>query len=462
MFNIKIDKKIFNEVYYPYLKDYSHRYEVYYGGSGSGKSVFVCQKLLIKALISKRKILIIRKVAATLKDSVFSLFIETIKQFQLYDYCIINKSSFSIELPNGSLLLFKGLDDSEKIKSITNITDIWCEEATELTDQDMLQLDLRLRAKTKNLQMFYSFNPISKVNICYKKWFSDTAIVNEDTFILKTTYKDNKFLPESYIKSIEQLKYTNPTQYKVYALGEFCSLDRLVYTNWEEGCQPDFEDGIHIFGLDYGYKNDPSALIHSILYEKEKVIYISDEYVKTGMLNDEIARVIIELGYKKEIIIADSAEEKSIAEIKNLGVSRIRPTTKGKGSVNQGIQKLQQYKFIVNPTCEHIITELQNYSYIKDKSTGEYTNEPIDKFNHCLDALRYGSIAGGTSQLTITLPFVFVTGMSWWTGAGRIVIPMTNFEILNSNVCKIQFAQANTSTTATSLQGAIRVIGKWK
>ena len=112
--------------------DYSKRYEIYYGGAGSGKSIFVSQKLFIKALNSKRKILVIRKVGRTLKDSVFQLFLDLLSQFQIKEQCKINLSTFTIELPNGSIFLFKGLDDSEKIKSITNITDIWIEEATEL------------------------------------------------------------------------------------------------------------------------------------------------------------------------------------------------------------------------------------------------------------------------------------------------------------------------------------------
>ena len=131
--NLNISKKIFNDAYFPYLLDYSHRYEVYYGGAGSGKSVFVCQKLIVKACNSKRKILVIRKYGTTLKDSVFQLIVDILKKWQLYKYCKVNLSTYTITLPNESVFLFKGLDDSEKIKSITDITDIFCEECTELS-----------------------------------------------------------------------------------------------------------------------------------------------------------------------------------------------------------------------------------------------------------------------------------------------------------------------------------------
>ena len=156
--DLKIDKRIFNEAYYPYLLDYSHRYEVFYGGAGSGKSVFVAQKLLIKALKEKRKILVIRKVMATQLNSCWQLFLDTLSNFHLLEFTKINKANFKIELPNGSIFLFAGVDDVEKLKSIAGITDIWIEEATELNEDEFLQLDLRLRAKVGGQTIFCSTN----------------------------------------------------------------------------------------------------------------------------------------------------------------------------------------------------------------------------------------------------------------------------------------------------------------
>lgn len=336
---------------------------------------------MIKALCSQRNVLVIRKVGTTLKDSVFKLFKDMLKKWGIISYCKINKSSYDMELPNGSSILFKGLDDSEKVKSITDITDIWIEEATELVKTDFEQLDLRLRKDVEHLQMFLTFNPISKINWCYKYWFENPPA---EAKILKTTYKDNPFLPESYIASLEAMKDTNPVYYKIYAEGEFCTLDKLVYNNWRLAEDEDKPTGTMVVGLDFGYVNDPSALVVSYVDDDNKRLYVTDCVTQKGLLNDAIADLIKYKALQKEVIIADSAEQKSIEEIKQLGVPRIRPATKGAGSVNQGIGKLQQYEIIVNPSCTDVITELQNYSYVKDKTTGEYTNTPIDAFNHCL------------------------------------------------------------------------------
>ena len=385
MIDLHLSREIFNEAYLPYLTDYSHRYEVYYGGAGSGKSVFIAQKLLFKALNDKRKALIVRKTLNSQKDSCWRLILEQLSQWQIRSMCKVRITDYAIELPNGSSLLFKGLDDSERIKSIVGITDIWIEEATELIEEDFDQLDLRLRARASDLQMFVSFNPISKVNYVYRKWFAQDP--GEDTLVVKTTYKDNRFLPDEYIKSLEKRIHTNPTYYKIYALGEFCSLDKLVYNNWRvEAFEPP-KDGKLIVGLDFGFTNDPTAIVASIV--KDDDIFIFKEFTGTGKTNQQIAEIITSMGFAKSTIIADSAEPKSVAEIRKCGILRIKESAKGKDSIIHGIQRLQGYNLIVHPSCQNIITELENYSWIKDKATGEYTNKPIDMFNHSLDALRY-------------------------------------------------------------------------
>ena len=391
--SININKSIFNSAYYPYLKDYSNRFEVYYGGAGSGKSHFVTQKLLLKALASKRKVLVIRKVGATIKDSVFQLFLEILSQFKLTKYCYINLTNFTIKLPNGSVFLFKGLDDSEKIKSIVGITDIWIEEATEINQDDFAQLDLRLRAKVPNLQILLSFNPVSKANWVYKHFFEHKKnSILENTVIIKTTYKDNKFLPQSYIDSLQQLQDTNPAYYRIYVLGDFATLDKLVFpiihkrvVNIDE-----IKNCPLWVGLDFGYVNDPSALTWGRLDQKNKRLYITGEYDKKGMDNDEIAKVIIDLGLSKEIIVADSAEQKSIEELRRLGIRRIRPAEKGPDSVVHGIDTLLSYQIIVDERCTKTIEEFENYTWLKDKKTGEYVNKPVDLFNHHIDSIRYG------------------------------------------------------------------------
>lgn len=391
---IQVHKNIFNPVYLPYLEDFSTRFIVFYGGAGSGKSHFIAQRLVYKCLKSVRKVLVLRKVNRTTKASTFQLLLDIVKQFGIYEICSINRTDFTITLPNGSQFLCMGLDDPEKIKSITGLTDAWLEEATEFTMDDFSQVNLRIRdPKAPNQQIILSFNPVSKANWCYLQFFADNPELTEfrkNVVVVHTNYLDNPHLPKEYVETLLQMKKTNEVYYKIYALGEFGSLDKLVYNNWQV---MDFDaskiKGQLLCGLDFGYTNDPTRFIASLLCEDEGRIYVFKEWGGTGYLNDEIANAIKQMGFAKSVICADSAEQKSIDEIKKMGVPRIKPCVKGKGSILQGIQKIQQYELVVAPSCEETIEELKNYSWEKDKNTNEYINEPIDKFNHCMDALRY-------------------------------------------------------------------------
>ena len=390
--NLNFKKGIFNDVYFPLLLDYSKRYEVYYGGAGSGKSVFIAQKLLIKAINKKRRILIIRKVGTTLKDSVFPLVIDMLKKWKIYEYCKINLSTYTITLPNESVLLFRGLDDSEKIKSITDITDIWCEEATELNLDEFTQLDLRLRALVDDSQIWCSFNPVSKENWVYKKWFDKDAIYDkENTMILKTTYKDNKFLPDSYINALEEKIHSNPQYYKVYALGEFATLEGLVLTNWRKEEFDAMELAAlgleHRVGMDLGWI-DKSAIIDTLYDRDNKIIYVFNEFYKSGCQLSELASAIGDMNLKKTKIYVDSSEPRSIQYFKNEGINA-EGCAKGKDSVKAGLMFLQDHLIVVHPKCVNFITELENFSYIKSKQTGEWTEDTTHEWSHAIDACRY-------------------------------------------------------------------------
>ena len=390
--NLNFKKGIFNDVYFPLLLDYSKRYEVYYGGAGSGKSVFIAQKLLIKAINKKRRILIIRKVGTTLKDSVFPLVIDMLKKWKIYEYCKINLSTYTITLPNESVLLFRGLDDSEKIKSITDITDIWCEEATELNLDEFTQLDLRLRALVDDSQIWCSFNPVSKENWVFKKWFDKDAIYDkENTMILKTTYKDNKFLPDSYINALEEKIHSNPQYYKVYALGEFATLEGLVLTNWRKEEFDAMELAAlgleHRVGMDLGWI-DKSAIIDTLYDRDNKTIYVFNEFYKSGCQLSELASAIGDMNLKKTKIYVDSSEPRSIQYFKNEGINA-EGCSKGKDSVKAGLMFLQDHLIVVHPKCVNFITELENFSYIKSKQTGEWTEDTTHEWSHAIDACRY-------------------------------------------------------------------------
>lgn len=385
----KLNPKIFNDWIFKIINDYSHRIEVYMGGAGSGKSYGATQKVLLKALKYKRTVLVIRKIQRTIKHSIWSLMLTHLRNSGYYDQCRINRSDFEIELPNGSIFIFKGLDDEEKIKSIDGITDIVIEEATELTEDEFTQLNLRLRALVDFPQIYLMFNPINKKNWVYGYFFCEPKPLN--ALVLKTTYKDNKFLSAEYVSELERLKERNPAYYRIYTLGEFATLDKLVFPTYTTKIISDEEvKGLpRWIGLDFGYINDPSALVWGNIDLINKKIYVRGEYVRKGMKNDEIAETMIDLAIHKDKSYGDCAERKSIDEIKDKGVN-IEPTEKGKGSIIHGIQWIQQFELIVDERCFKVIEELDNYTWKKDKKTGEYINEPVDTFNHTLDAIRYG------------------------------------------------------------------------
>lgn len=392
----QLNPQAFNDWVYAHIDDYSHPLEVYYGGAGSGKSYGGMQKVILKAMNRRRKVLVVRKVGATLRDSVFQLALDLLADVGLLRACEVSRADMRIVLPNGSLMLFKGLDDREKIKSITGITDMVLEEATELSEDDFTQLRLRLRPPEPDPQIYLMFNPVSKANWVYGYFFAHEPPAG--TRIIQTTYKDNRFLPEEYTATLEELAARNPAYYRIYALGEFATLDKLVYPHTEKRLISAEETAGKKFwvGLDFGYVNDPSAIVWGYYDDVERAIYVTGEYVKTGMLNDEIAATIRQLGLQKEIVVADSAEQKSIDELRRAGITRIRPSKKGPDSVKHGVQWVGQCRLVVDERCTHTIEETENYTWRKDKKTGEYLNEPEDSFNHCLDAMRYGlqSVAG--------------------------------------------------------------------
>ena len=387
-------ERVFNKQIYDNLTDYSSRIDLWYGGAASGKSHGVVQKVVIKALKQwsyPRRVLVLRKVGATIKDSIFQDFLERLSDWQLLDYCKVNNTDKRITLPNGAEFLFKGLDNPEKIKSIKGVSDIVMEEATEFTLDDFTQLNLRLREKKHvDKQIFIMFNPVSKANWVYKTFFEHQFA---DTKIHLSTYLNNRFIDSNTKQTIEHLAETNTAYYKIYALGEFATLDKLVFPKYETRLlnprDPKFVVLPSYFGLDFGYTNDPSAFVHIKIDKKRKILYFMECYTKRGMLNDEIANVIKSMGYGKELIVADAAENKSIAEIRRLNVPRITAAKKGPDSVMFGINYMQQFNLVIDERAKPMIEELDNYTWIRDKATGEYINKPIDNFNHVIDATRY-------------------------------------------------------------------------
>lgn len=389
---LNIDKSFFNEAYLPILNN-KERITVLYGGGGSGKSHFVVQKMIIKAFTyPNRRILIVRKVQRTIRNSIYKLFLEQLEGMGLLKHCNHTTTNLEIRLPNGSEIIFTGLDDPEKIKSITRIDDIVIEEASELSnEEEFMQLNTRLRSKAPNQQIHCMFNPVSKSNWVYKYWFKQEQ---PNTRILHTTYKDNlNHLPQEYIDQMESYKEINPFYYDVYTLGKFGNLGKRVFTRWQE---KDFDVTQVIkenpkvmtrIGADWGFSNDPTTIIYSLADIENRKLWICEETYQKGLLNNEIAEIIHLKGYQKQEIIADSAEPKTIEEMKQHGISNIKGVKKGKGSILTGIQFMQQFEIFIHPSCENTIREFGDYSYRKDKH-GEYINE-FEGADHALDAIRY-------------------------------------------------------------------------
>jgi phage terminase large subunit len=367
------------------------RYEIPWGGAGSGKSHMVARKILYRLLKEshvKHNFLVIRKVDRTIKRSVFALVKNIISIWGLTNEFDINLTDKTmVYKPTGSQIMFSGLDDVEKLKSIEGVTSIWCEEATELNQEDFEQLDLRLRGNTGALkQITLTFNPISEQHWIKKVFFDDPI---EGVFTLKTTYLDNYFIDDEYKMVMENKKKTNLRYYNIYALGNWGVADGLIFNNVTTRLiKPDEIEGLeYVQGLDFGYTNDPSAFNQTYIDMKNKKILVNDGFYRKGMSNAEIAQEIKTMLGHRHLTTADSSEPKSIDYIKTKGVN-IRGAMKGPGSISTGIDFLLEFEIIVNAHLVEFMVEFSNYCWGTDKD-GKATNKPTDDFNHFIDGLRY-------------------------------------------------------------------------
>ena len=312
-------------------------------------------------------------------------------------------------IPTGQKIYFRGLDDPLKITSITvdvgSLTWMWLEEAYEITkESDFDMLDESIRGMTADglfKQITMTFNPWNEKH-CIKRKFYD-ADPDPDILAITTNYMCNEWLDDADLKVFETMKKNNPRRYRVAGLGDWGIVEGLIFENWKEESfdlnQIRQKQGIKsCFGMDFGYTNDPSTLFCGLIDQKEKKLYVFDEMYKKGMSNERIAEEVTRMGYSKEKITADSAEPKSIDRLRELGITHIKAARKGKDSINNGIDFLQDYEIIVHPSCVNFITEISNYTWDKDRFDNKL-NRPIDDFNHLMDAMRYaveGFIRGDT------------------------------------------------------------------
>lgn len=383
-----------NDIYMDYLEATQYT-QIFFGGSSSGKSYFLAQRCVMDN-VKGYNYLICRNVGATIKKSVFNEICKSISNMCLAMFYRINRTDLTITCTlNNKQILFAGLDDVEKLKSITPadgvLERVWIEEATEVKREAYLQLKKRLRGKTdKHKGIIISFNPVLKSHWIYKeffagKWDESKNLYSDDRLlILKTTYKDNKFLTQDDIYELEHEQ--DEYFYQVYTLGNFGILGHVVYKNWRT---EDLKDKIQTFnnnyiGLDFGFTN-PNAMVKCHVSDKEKVIYVYDELYKSGQTYDELIHDIKQkIG--NEIITCDNEDSRGVYMLRQGGINAV-PATKGAGSVMSGIRFLQSYTIVIDIRCQQFINEIQQYHFDTDKN-GEPLERPVKKMDHLMDAIR--------------------------------------------------------------------------
>ena len=374
------------------------RYLVCKGSRASKKSKTTALRFIYNMMkFSGANTLVIRKTYRTLKDSCFTELKWAVHRLGVDQWWKFTESPLEATyLPTGQKIYFRGLDDPLKVTSVTVdvgcLCWMWIEEAYEImSEDDFNTLDESIRGEVPEglfKQIVFTFNPWNERHWIKKRFFDAKA--DPDILAITTNYMCNEWLDNADKKVFETMKIRNPRRYQVAGLGEWGIVDGLVYENWKEQefKLEDIKECKSAFGLDFGYTNDPSAFFVGFLDLENKKLYVWDEFYEKGLSNRKIYEKITSMGYQKERITADSAEPKSIDEIKTLGIRRIIGAKKGKDSVNNGIQWIQDLEIVIHPRCVNFITEINNYTWGSDKF-GNRLNVPIDDFNHLMDAMRY-------------------------------------------------------------------------
>lgn len=381
--------------------NFKGRYRVVKGSRGSKKSTTTAQWIIYSMMkYPLANTLVLRRVFNTHKDSTWTQLKWATNNLGVSHLWHFSKSPLEATYkPTGQKILFRGLDDPMSITSITVEKGYlcwgWFEEAFQvMNEDDFNKIDMSIRGELPPgyfKQITLTFNPWSEKHWLKKRFFDNP---DDNTLALTTNYMCNEWLGEDDIKLFESIKKNNPRRYKIEGLGEWGIAEGLVYENFEE-LEFNVEEinkrpgVISLFGLDFGYTNDPTAFIALLVDKVNSAIFIFDEIYKKALTNKDIYNEISYKGYAKEKIIADSAEPKSIEELRRLGLRRCKAARKGADSILFGIQKLQDYKIYVHPKCENTLVELNNYVF--DTKDGKILNKPIDDYNHLMDAMRYAT-----------------------------------------------------------------------
>lgn len=378
--------------------NYRGRYRVVKGGRASKKSTTAALWFIFNMMkYPAANTLVVRRTYRTLRDSCFAELKWAIKRIGAQNYWKIKESPLEMcYLPTGQKIYFRGLDDPLKITSLTadcgSLCWIWIEEAYEIAqERDFEVLDECLRGQTSVFkQLTLTFNPWNERHWLKARFFDNPS---DDTLAMTTNYMCNEFLDEADKKMFEDMRRRNPRRYKTAGLGEWGVCEGAVFDNYL--CEP-FDlreilrrEGIRrVYGLDFGYSNDPTALFCGAADEAKKELYVYDELYSTHMSNERIAQELIERRLEGERIRADASEPKSIDRLRALGIWNITPARRGRDSVMHGIDYLSDYKIFIHPSCKNFLREIENYAWKKDEFGKPY-NSPQDDYNHLMDAMRY-------------------------------------------------------------------------
>lgn len=375
------------------------RYRVCKGSRGSKKSKTTALNMIYRLLeYPESNGLCVRRYGNTLRDSVYSDLKWAIHKLGVDAYfeCTVSPMQI-VRKSTGQKILFRGLDDGLKITSISVdkgvLCWVWIEEAYEISNEDDFnKLDMSIRGEVPEgyfKQITLTFNPWSATSWLKKRFFDEP---DDDTFTKTTTWQCNEWLDDADRKIFLKMKDQNPRRYRIEGDGDWGIAEGLIYTKVRI---EEFDiDAVRktpniksAFNLDFGF-TDPNAFVCEMVDNTNQIIYVFDEWYKTGVTNKIIAQQIKDMGYGGQKIICDSAEPKSIAELQEEGI-QAEPSRKGKDSVNHGIQLIQNYTIIVHPKCVEFSKEIQNYCWAKDKD-GKPTDKPDHEFSHGMDSMRYG------------------------------------------------------------------------
>lgn len=340
------------------------------GGTRSGKTYAIIQWLLVQALQSKQIVTIVRKTIPSLKRTVIKDFKDILSGLGIWNDDEWNSTDRVYSLYNESEIQFISTDNPEKLRGLKS-TLLWLDEANEIDEESYFQLMIRTEGP-----IILSYNP----SVSPFHWLRRM----DDCHRYFTTFRDNPYLSKEIISSIKRLEKENPKAWKIYGLGEFVANDKAIFEfELVEGIPPEAE--FIAYGIDFGYSADPTAIVS--LWRMDASIYIVEHCYEKGMVTDDIGGKLRDLVEGREEIWADSAEPRLIEELKRMGYN-VRPVTKGKDSINFGIQVLQNYKLKVPKQCPNLLNEMYGYEWETDRF-GRQLDRPNDFNNHLIDAARY-------------------------------------------------------------------------